>query len=255
MITLSLPRRIRRPAAHPYPDLPHGSLSVTEAIAALDEQPRPAPRFTPAALRETRPVPVLAEAQEAFTDRPAFTRHPDALRAVVTALRGGEPRGEHPFAVKAPAHAKSSARRTAGIAPLPRVTPRAAVMTAAHSREWTDAVRYPACDATSASTVSEYAALMARISLVTGTTSRYEDRAAWGTGARITAGPGTSNPVPSRSPWMSAAWCEAYAEISTAHAAARRGIRQDAYLFAEMERHRAEAADAAPAIGWPGVDL
>ena len=105
MITLSLPRRMRKAAAaHPYPELPDASLSVTEAIAALpaDAAPqRPAPTFTPAALRETTPVPVLAEAQQAWTAPPAFTTAPDALRDAARALRGeeGSARGEHPYPV------------------------------------------------------------------------------------------------------------------------------------------------------------
>lgn len=99
MSILALPRRRRRNAAHPYPELPSASLSVTEAIEALapvEEAERPAPTFTPAALRETRAQPAYAEAQQAFTAPPAFTTDPGALRAAVTALRG-EARGEHPY--------------------------------------------------------------------------------------------------------------------------------------------------------------
>lgn len=88
MSLLTLPRRLRKSREHQFPDLPRESLSLTEAIAALDGEPRPAPTFTPAALRETTPVPVLAEAQQAWTAPLEFTTAPGALRAAVKALRG-----------------------------------------------------------------------------------------------------------------------------------------------------------------------
>ena len=118
-------------------------------------------------------------------------------------------------------------------------------MTPEHSGAWLGTAEYPPCDVTRPGTAVSYAALMAGISLVTGTRTRFEDPAAWGGPDAITSGPGAGFYTRRRPAWVPAEWARAYAEIASAHRVARAEIAQHVERFEVMEQHRHDAAEAA----------